>query len=252
MMRYFLLLFIFVTAAIQVKAQRLLPDITVKNINGKIVVSWRNEYTLPVSYINIQRSYDSLRNYTTIGSVLNPQNKENGYADAAPPYNKMYYRLFIAFEGGAYIITKPERPVKDVPVATVKTADGRDSVIVPVERFPWQVNPLLDSSIQMPPAQNGSTPIKPLITYPSRRIFTSRDNSVVIHLPDATTKKYVVKFFDEHEQLIFELNKLNEEYLILEKVNFVRSGWYHFEIYDGNGIVEKNRFFVPKDPRKQP
>jgi hypothetical protein len=228
------------------QAQSILPAITVKNISGKIIVSWRNEYNLPVATITIQRSYDSLKNYSSIGSVLNPQNKENGYADATPPYNKMYYRLFIAFEGGSYIITQPVRPVKEGAAPTViKTADGRDSIVNTVDRYPWQVNPLLDSTIQIPPLAG-----KPAITYPSKRVFTSRDNSIVLHLPDAATKKYSLKFFNENEEMVFELTKLQEEFLILEKVNFVRSGWYHFELYDNGELVEKNKFFVPKDARK--
>jgi hypothetical protein len=246
MKRYLLFCFLVLIAALQSRAQSILPDITVKNVGGKIIVSWRNEYALPVVTLNIQRSYDSLKNYSTIGSVLNPQNKENGYADINPPYNKMYYRVFIAFEGGSYIISRPVRPVKESAV-TIQTASGKDSIITPVERYPWQVNPLLDSSIVLPPT---GTPSKPAITYPSRRIFTARDNSVVIHLPDAPVKKYSAKFFDENDRAIFELNKLNEEYLIIEKVNFVRSGWYHFEIYESGELVEKNRFFVPKDARK--
>ena len=248
MKRYFLVFLITLSAIANINAQSILPAITVKNISGKIIVSWQNEYTVPVATINIQRSYDSLKNYTTIGSVLNPQNKENGYSDANPPYNKMYYRVFIAFEGGSYIISQPVRPVKDAPIPViVKTADGKDSVVEKVERFPWQMNPLLDSSIQLPPKVVDN---KPVITYPSRRVFTSRENSVVLHLVDAATKKYSIKFFDENEQMIFELDKLPEEYLILEKVNFVRSGWYHFELYLNGELLEKNRFFVPKDAKK--
>lgn len=248
-MTRYLLLFCLIIAGAGARAQSILPDITVKNIGGKIIVSWQNEYSLPIATLSIQRSYDSLKNYSTIGTVLTPQNKENGYSDINPPYNKMYYRLFIAFEGGTYILTKPVRPVKDAPATVIKTADGKDSIIAPVQRFPWQVNPLLDSTVNVPPTNPG-IPSKPVITFPSKRIFTARDNSVVIHLPDAAVKKYIVKFFDESDNMIFELTKLQEEYLIIEKVNFVRSGWYHFEIYESGEVLEKNRFFVPKDAKK--
>ncbi len=80
-------------------AQEILPAITVKNFSGKIIISWRNQYPLEIKNLNIQRSFDSLKNFSTIGSVLTPQNAENGFVDEAPPYNKMYYRLFISFEG---------------------------------------------------------------------------------------------------------------------------------------------------------
>ena len=206
-------------------AQEILPGITVRNLSGKIIVSWRNEYKLPVTTINIQRSYDSLKNYTTIGSVLNPQNKENGYADATPPYNKMYYRVFIAFEGGSYLLTTPARPVKDTSGANGATV-----------RFPWQLDPNEDPKIQHPNA--------PANNFPSKWVFTAKDNNVVVYLPDAGTKKYTAVFFDELENKLFELTNLKDEYLIIEKVNFIRSGWYRFELFESGVLIEKNKFFI--------
>ena len=68
-------LLVFFTCCSQLaQGQKTLPAISVTNINGKIIVSWKNAYTIPLSTLSIQRSYDSLKNYTTIGSVLNPQN----------------------------------------------------------------------------------------------------------------------------------------------------------------------------------
>lgn len=239
-----------------VSAQEVLPRITVKNFNGKIIVSWLNDYKEPVSNIIIQRSYDSLKNYTSIGTVLNPLNKENGYADANPPYTKMYYRLSISFEGGKYIITAPVRPVKDIIPAE---EDEPEDVLT--FRYPWQANPITDSSagqINLP-IKDSIKKAPPLIpqpempvikkepTYPSQRIFTARDNNVVIHLPDAVSKKYSVKFYDELNKFLFELTKLHEEYLILEKVNFIRAGWYYFELFEGDKSIEKNKFYIGKD-----
>lgn len=223
-----LLLAILTCTSVTLCAQEILPGISVRNLSGKIIVSWRNEYNLPVANINIQRSYDSLKNYTTIGSVLNPQNKENGYADATPPYNKMYYRVFIAFEGGSYIITTPVRPVRDTSSANIATT-----------RFPWQIDPNADPNLQVP--------VNPAINFPSKWVYTARDNNVVLYLPGALTKKYTAIFFDELENKIFELTNLKEEYLIVEKVNFIRSGWYRFELFESGQLVEKNKFFIPKD-----
>ncbi|RYD53828.1 MAG: hypothetical protein EOP56_19820, partial [Sphingobacteriales bacterium] len=138
---FFLLLFTILTSAQYLHAQEILPGISVRNSGGKIIVSWRNEYQKPVSTINIQRSYDSLSNYSTIGSVLNPQNKENGYADLAAPYGRMYYRVFIAFEGGSYIISTPARPTKDTGSLSTGSV-----------RYPWQIDPSADPNLNVPPA----------------------------------------------------------------------------------------------------
>lgn len=237
MKRYLLILLMFIGfISTRAVAQQTLPGIGVINYNGKIIINWKNAYKLPVTNISIQRSYDSLKNYSTIGSVLNPQNEENGYADNEPPYNKMYYRVFIAFEGGSYIISPSVRPVKSGQSnATAQTPD---------QLFPWQVDPTRDSAFNAPPKTNE-------ITYPSLRIFTARDNTVVIHLPDVALKNYVAKFFNDIQKPIFELTDLKDEYLIIEKVNFGRAGWYYFELYEDGKLLEKNKFLVPKDPKKQ-
>lgn len=228
---YLFVYFIFLSNILFAQEQTL-PFIQVKNLNNKIVVSWVNNYSKPITALNIQRSYDSLQNYTTIGSVLSPQSKENGYADVNFPYNKMYYRVFVSFEGGSYIITAPTRPIKEI-YATDNTL---------AEKYPWNISGK-DTTLVFPPAKAG-------ITYPSSIIYTAKDNNIVIHLEDAASKKYSVKFFDEAEKFLFELTKLKEEYLIIEKVNFVRTGWYRFELYETGLLIENNKFQILKDIKK--
>jgi hypothetical protein len=259
MSKFFLLsIFIIIGIADRLAAQETLPNITVKNQNGIIIVSWRNEYPLPVKTINIQRSFDSLKNYSTIGSVLNPQNRENGFADVKPPYNKMYYRVFISFDGGAYQFSEPVRPVKDIPTESVTgpVIDSaahvillaRDSAAIAVNNN----HPRNDRNKIEPKTTLPVVPTSPIITYPSRRIYTGKDNNIIINLPEAATKKYQVKFFDENENPLFDINKIPDNYLIIEKVNFIRSGWYYFELYENGKIIEKNKFFVPKDGKQVP
>ena len=244
-------------------AQDTLPKITVKNMSGRIIVSWMNDYKLPIANINIQRSYDSLKNYTTIGSVLNPQNVENGYTDINPPYTKMYYRVFIGFEGGTYVITPPVRPVKIIPLLveikedSVQLTPETDSSGTDTSRIKISVSPVKPPLINPvkpanPPVINPTptSPPKPVITYPSQKIFTSRNQDVVIYLPNADSKNYRVKFYNEENKEIFQLSKLTEKYLILEKVNFIHSGWFHFELFEDGEVIEKNKFFIPKDSKR--
>jgi hypothetical protein len=220
-MRKFLIVCIYLSIAVSAKtmAQDTLPSIRVKNLSGRIIISWKNAYGANITNINIQRSFDSLKNYTTIGTVLNPQNKENGFADVKPPYNKMYYRVFVAFEGGSYVYTRSYRPVKD------------SSRITGAEKDTFAI----------------TEPPKPAGYVPSKRIYTGKDNNVVLNLPDASLKKYLVKFFDENDNFVFEVTKIPEPYLVLEKVNFMHAGWFFFELYENGILIEKHKFFVPKD-----
>jgi hypothetical protein len=251
---YFLLLIITLLPFRFLMAQEILPNITVKNYNGKIIISWKNGYPLEVKNISIQRSFDSSKNFTTIGSVLNPQNLENGFVDEKPPYNKMYYRVFISFDAGAYVFSESVRPVKDMPfpspiIATDGTNMPVDVTKEPVTATNTVSNPdFLHNDPRSGRPNNHSENIKTEpITYPSRRIFTAKDNNVVIHLDNIETRKYTVRFFDDDNKPLFELNRIKDDYLIIEKVNFLRAGWFYFEVYDNGKLVEKNKFYIPKD-----
>jgi hypothetical protein len=215
--------------------QKPLPIIAVKNIGNKIIVSWVNDYIKPITTLNIQRSFDSLKNYKTVGSVLSPQSRENGFADANAPYNKMYYRVFIAFEGGSYVYSNTARPIKDTA--------AKNNININDDKYPWMVVANNDSSLILQPN-------KPNKTYPSSNIFTAKDNNIIIHLKDASTTKYSVKFYDETEKFLFELKKIKEDYLIIEKVNFVHAGWFRFEIYEDGELIEENKFQILKEVKK--
>src|ERR1700733_7217408 len=127
----FILLFFFI---VQEKsfAQDTLPNISVTQISNKVLISWTNPFT-SLTTINIQRSYDSLKNFTTIGSVLNVKAKSNGFVDAKEFIPPQYYRVFISFEGGTYIFTQSHRPGLD----TIKTVlpEPVEVVVPPVKTW---------------------------------------------------------------------------------------------------------------------
>lgn len=221
-------------------SQAILPAISVNNFNDRILISWKNAYTLPVATISIQRSYDSLRNYSTIGTVLNPQNSENGYTDVKPPYLRMYYRAFVAFEDGSYLITTP-----------VRTGNvAREEISYAWEAVPAPVDPKKDPAYNPPPPVTVTeTPKKPEPAPLSTRVFTSLDSHVIINLKDAAEAKYSVRFFRPDGKTLFEISHVPDDMVIIEKVNFIKAGWYNFEIYRNGLLVEKNRVMVPQDGR---
>lgn len=237
-LQYFLLP-IFILLFCKGWSQDTLPRITVRNISNNIIVSWYNTYGANISTINIQRSYDSLKNFTTIGSVLEPMNKENGYVDNKAPKTNMFYRVFIAFDGGQYIFTKSHRPVLDT--------------IADVRLSPVKAEDISKQSNGHPAAVPPTVMIKPDVPLippyiPSRFIYTNKENNVTIELPDVNSNsKFSIKFFDENDKQLFEIKKLTEPYLIIEKVNFKHSGWFYFKLYQDGIMREKNQFYIPKD-----
>jgi len=270
---HYLFLFIFLFCSTLVFAQNVLPDITVNNLNKKVVVSWLNEYKKPIQNIFIQRSYDSLKNFSTIGTVLNPLNLENGYPDLTPPYDRMFYRVTITFENGEYEIGKSSRPFiepiqlpeldvtalpkkdiikKENNIEAQEIYDSTDLIFLkPNEKIiPIKKADSLKGVINL--EKSIKTDLKKSIetAFPSVHIYTNKQNVVVINLQNTANKKYNLKFFDEKEKKVFEIKHIPDDYLFIEKSNFIHPGWFNFELYEDGVLIEKNKVFLAKDKVK--
>jgi hypothetical protein len=273
----YLFLSIFLFCSTFVFAQNVLPNISVNNLNKKVVVSWLNEYKKPIQNIFIQRSYDSLKNFSTIGTVLNPLNLENGYPDLTPPYDRMFYRVTITFENGEYEIGKSARPIinpielEDLDVTALpikeikKESIKEDRIIEPTEISDSTEMILLKpnekvNTIKKTDSVKGvlnlekfiNTDLKKSIetAFPSIHIYTNKQNVVVINIQNTLFKKYLIKFFDENEKQVLEIKHIPDDYLFIEKSNFVHPGWFNFELYEDGVLIEKNKVFLAKDKVK--
>jgi hypothetical protein len=204
-------------------AQDTLPKITVTKLGRKALVSWVNPFSNTTN-INIQRSADSLKGFSTIGSVINVDARTNGFVDTKEflPSNQ-YYRLFISFNGGSYIFTQSFQPSEDTT-----------NLNIPIE-------------IPVTEEQRGKSWF-----VPSRHVYTGKDNNVIISLHDAEKRKYSIRFFDADGSFLFEVNKISKPFLILDKVNFVHSGLFYFELHENKVIIEKHKFYIPKDGKSMP
>lgn len=240
-------------------AQDTLPKISVKNISNKIIVSWKNAYGANISNINIQRSYDSIKNFTTIGSVLEPMNRENGFVDNKEPTPYVFYRVFIAFEGGRYIFSKSYRPVKDSAMGNSYVIENRPEDNTPVSTesitsIPAHITKTISGTTTgtklyrvPPPLPLPPPPTPKNLFVPSKFIYTGKDNNIIIDLGMVTGNRFSVKFYDEKDNPIFEIKKIAEPYLIIEKVNFKHAGWFYFKLFDNGILKEKNQFYIPKE-----
>lgn len=113
-MRLFFALFLFFFFILpNTQAQDTLPGFSaILKSNGKVLISWRNSYPA-INQISIQRSNDSLRNFTTLVTVPDPRIPENGFVDNKGSGSKLFYRVFILFPNSKYIFTKSKRAVEE-------------------------------------------------------------------------------------------------------------------------------------------
>ena len=153
---------------------------------------------------------------------------------------KTLYRLFIVLEGSQFIFSRSKRPVIDSTQMTVQ----QKKVLDP---FSAEVNK---------PSKNMGTPTlktngydsrnRPNIFVPSMYVYTARDGNIHLNLPDANSRSSV-KFYDENDNFLFEIKNLKETALTLDKTNFTHAGWFKFELYNEEKLVEKNKFYLARE-----
>jgi len=223
---FFLSVFFIFKAA----AQDTLPHFSVKNFgNNRIVIGWVNPFE-HLTQISIQRSFDSLKNFKTIMSAADPSAVQNGFADTKATNDHMYYRLFYVLGGGNFFFTESKRPFLDSGTKAVMRPAG-----VPVDSALKEVK------------KDAVPVIKKPDFVPSFYVYTNREGYVFINLPDADEKKYNIKFFDTDNSPLFEIKNIKEKALTLDKANFYHAGWYNFELYNDEKLIERHKFYLPKN-----
>lgn len=219
--KYFFVLFVLFTG-FTAFSQDTLPKFSVRNVGKqRIIVGWVNNYEL-VKQISIQRSFDSLGIYKTVISVTDPNAKQNGFADTKAPNDHMFYRLFIVQDKGVFFFTTPKKPILDtVSLTNVEKLESAQGV-------------------------TKTETIKPAGFVPSAYVFTNKEGYVYVNLPDAPEKKYHIKFFEEDGSFLFEVKDIKDKGLTLDNANFFHGGWFHFELYNDEKLLEKHKFYLAK------
>jgi hypothetical protein len=228
-MKIYLRLILILFTGFQSYCQDTLPKFSVENAGkNRIIIGWVNNYDL-VKQISIQSSFDSLRNYKTILSVTDPNAKENGYADTKAPNDHMFYRLFVVLDKGQFFFTEARKPFTDTSkvVHNISAIDKKkDSIITAT------IKPVI--------------PKKPDF-IPSFYVYTNKDGYIFINLPDAERNKYHIRFYEDNNEFLFEIKNIREPALTLDKTNFMHAGWFTFELYNDEKLVEKNKVYLSRE-----
>jgi len=147
-----------------------------------------------------------------------------------------------------------EKPVEEVKPEKLFTIKKRDTILFTVSESNFKAfrDSLVFKTKDTLVFKNIDTilikPFVPKEVYkPSIFVYTSKDGNISIVLPDAMVKSYSIKFFEEDNSPLFEVKQIKEASLVLDKSNFLHSGWFRFELYEDGKLKEKNKFFIPKD-----
>ncbi|MFM7838141.1 MAG: hypothetical protein ACKO6K_01130, partial [Chitinophagaceae bacterium] len=229
-------------------------------------------------------SNDSIRNFKTIETIPSPGKKSVDYLDRKARPTSLYYRLFIVYPEGSFEFTdvitlegsdasspdvttrippaqappdfspppSPE-PVTAAPpeqLWVVKTADQ----LLSFQEKAWNLfrdsilNTTKDTLLSL---REDTFLLKPYVAKesnkPSAYVFVSREGNVIVKLPEASRKKYALDFYDAKNQYLFRITQFRDSPLIIDKANFLESGWYYFDLFEEGKLKEKNKLFLPKD-----
>lgn len=209
LIKWFLVLLSGLMFGLPAQSQELLPNINVFSRNGKTHIAWRSGYT-GIRQIGVQWSQDSLYNYSTIGYVSSPDKKINDYVDPKARPGKSFYRLFVLFTNNNYFFSNPATVTLE-PATITEEAPSED---------------------------------KPQAFQASIYVYTNADGNVNISLAHAPQKRYDIRFYDAENHFLFSLTDIRQSFLILDKSNFLRSGWYRFELFEDGKVKEKWKFYV--------
>jgi hypothetical protein len=266
----FLVFSVLITAS--VSAQDTLPNFTVVDRGEKVTISWVNPFP-NIIQLSVQRSFDSVRNFTSVFSATSPQLPQNGFTENKMPTNRIFYRIFYVLEGGNYFFTEAKRvgapsgtavssrDIKNANLLNVNANDNRKVTIklrdaifrqIPAFQFKSFRDSILRQTKDTLFAINDSlVMLRPFVGVeswrPSMFVFANRDGYINIVLPMVHQRKYHIRFFEDNGDLVFEIPHVRESPILLDKANFIHAGWFYFELYEDDKLKEKNKFYLPKD-----
>lgn len=252
-------------------AQDSLPSFRAVIRSGKVILSWSSPY-LNVVQLTVQRSPDSLKGYKSVATLPDPALRENGFLDNRAPDTRQFYRIYVQLQGGIFFTTPSKRAI---PESEAPPMVRTPAVYTPI--FRATPEPALESAQVIPTwnalLEGGLRPIiarrsrssirfavNPLATdihtldvripndllSPSVFMFINPDGNVLLALPAARASGYRIQFYLPEGGPFFQISRPKEPSLIIDKVNFQRSGWFEFDVYEDDRLKERKRIFIPK------
>ncbi|MFN5423415.1 MAG: hypothetical protein ACK5AO_09115 [bacterium] len=241
---YLFILLISCFSLIQTRAQDSLPVFEVQERNGMVIIGWKNPYP-ELTQLVIQRSYDSTKGFKSIMAMPDPSSVSNGYVDKTINAVNQYYRLFYVQPGGRYFFTASVKPRRSEPQIEKVNPQPENVFEKVYEVLPVASLNKKDKLNKIAPTSTLESTLPENLFTPSTLIFSNKDGDLIVALPEANQKKYLLKVYRENGLAVFTMKDIKDPQLLVDRSNFYHSGWFTFELYEGGKIKEKNKFFIP-------
>lgn len=196
-------------------AQPDLPNVAQLSRNGVNILSWINPYNVNTKAVFVERSSQIDTGYVSLGFVEDIENPTQFFIDPKPQAGDNYYRVVVQFKAGQEWRSN-EILMTNAPESLIVSQNiSNDSL----KHLVKDLGVVTDMEQSIP-------------TYtPSPYVYVNPYNgNVNIELEDALEEWYVVKFYDERDRLLFEIPRVNDVFVILDKRNFQKNGLHKFKI----------------------
>jgi hypothetical protein len=249
-MRSILVLFLLTGSfVLNLNGQDTLPGFSaISKSNGKVLISWRNNYPI-VTQISVQRSSDSLKNFTTLLTLPDPTIPENGFVDSKSPGPHMYYRLFILLEHSKYLFTRSKRAIAEsVAEAELKPTPDEEINLAKIDNqriYFSQDNVNKDKAVISAPSRISD---RPKVDVEKIYIVLAKD-SLLAPLPEKRIRQFRDSILSKtKDTLLFVHNDtiLIRPFIPKEVKEVYKISSYVYTSKDGNVSIS-----LPDAPRKK-
>ncbi|MEI8278487.1 MAG: hypothetical protein WCG87_01920 [Bacteroidota bacterium] len=241
----------------------MLPDISGNSLHATNMLSWTCQYD-GVQSISIQRSYDSVRSYTVIGTLKKPKKGAQGFVDEHPLSGDNWYRVNVVFANSSVPWTSnrikihvdatqlvmhsqtqitTNEPFQKIAPKPISNKDSVGHFIADMTGYYDSVRAaerkaaIRDSLMKLKPIIKITTPndgkdFDPYLYLISPYVFTDGNTGhIQVSLPNIKAHTYELKFYNLQGKNVLEIPRINASPLIIDKRNFQQKGMYKFKIF---------------------
>jgi hypothetical protein len=247
-------------------AQNTLPSFSLVERSGKVIIGWTNPNP-ELRQIIIQRSTDSSKGFRSIVSMPDPTAFTNGYVDKPIDTLSYYYRIFCTMPGGRYFFTEAKKPLKEIiketpkpvlqEIKAVQKNEISVEILVPTEIQLRQMNgekvyftdpsSKIDDPGRLEKIIRKDSVLNQQFFEPSAFIYTNIEGNLIIVLPEPQKRHFSLYVYQVDGTPIFNMKNIMEPKLLIDRSNFIHSGWFKYELFEGQKSKEKNKFFIPAE-----
>ena len=203
-------------------------------IKDSVIVFIENKQVQPQTQVVPQPQAQPIAKETLLVKETPPVKEERANRTVAPPS------------------TIPETKVNSTKEKLLDTITATTPVIAPIievkriEPVVYRITPTkAGDSAKIPTAV--TTKEEPNAFAPSLFVYAHPDGNIRIQVPNrARLARYRIKFFEADKRFLFELKNLPAPNFQLDKTNFLHAGWFLFELYEDNRLIEKHKVYLEK------